>query len=82
MDEDLAAAVRTLHDTLMASIAADEALARECADMAGSAEQEGNYGFAEVLRSLSRRHQVKAFELARKLALLKAEFPRLLQPES
>ena len=62
---DLAAAVRALHDTLLTGIAKDEALAQECAAMADYAEQDGNQGFAEILRSLSRKHRVEVLDPGR-----------------
>ncbi len=65
----------------MAGIAKDEALAQECAAMADRAEQDGNQGFAEVLRSLSSKHRVEVPELTGKLALLNAKFGDVLRPD-
>lgn len=82
MDEDLVAEVRSLHDTLSVSMATNEALARECAEMAALAEQEGYQGMVDVLRHLSRSHRVKALDHAGKLALLEEQYGILLQPEA
>ena len=78
MDRAIVVVIRALHDSLVAGIAKDEVMADECARMADIAERNGNQGFADVLRSLSRKHRIEVLELSTKLSLLVAEFRDVL----
>jgi hypothetical protein len=78
MDDEIAAVVKSLHDTVRVSLATVEALAGECAELAALAEQDRNQGMTDVLRLLSRSHRVKALELAGRLALLEEQYHSLL----
>ena len=82
MDVDLTEAVRLLHDALSISMATNEAIGRECVDMAHLAEQEGYQGMVDVLRHLGRSRRIKALEFSGKLALLEEQYRDLLRPEA
>lgn len=81
MNRDFLTTDKALYETLMASSARLEALAQECAMMAHLAEQDGNLGFADILRSRSRKHRVEVLELFGQVALLEAEFGGVLRPK-
>ena len=70
--------VRSLLDTLTAGIAADESMAQECAELAHIAEQDGNQGFADTLRILSRHHRIRSLGRGGKIAVLNAKYGDLL----
>jgi hypothetical protein len=82
MNDEFAAAVRSLHDTLRVSTAINESLARECAEMAHLAEQGAHQGMVDVLRHLDRSHRVKALELAGKLSLLEEQYRNLFRSDA
>lgn len=70
--------VRSLLNTLTDGIAADEGMAQECAELAHLAEQDGNLGFADMLRVLSRHHRIQALGRGGKVAVLSAKYGHLL----
>lgn len=80
MCESLKEAVRSLHATLVDGIWKDETLAQECAELAYTAEQDGNRNFAAALRLRCRHHRIRALELLGRAAALNAEYGDLLAP--
>lgn len=79
-DRGLGETVRSLHAMLVAGIWNDETLAQECAELAHTAEQGGDRGFAAALRLRARHHRIRALELLGRAAALNTEFGDLLAP--
>ena len=74
-------AIRDLMDVILKGIVQDEGFARELAEVAHQLGPDDHILSVEVLRSLSRRHRVRAIHGHAELAALTEQYVRLFNED-